>query len=193
MLFELKGQIDLCFIPTGIPLHTSMSIAALEAGANVFVEKPVAGAIQDVRLIEKASIRHKRFVAVGYQNIYLPETVALKRFLVDGKLGEIKQLKSFAMWPRNSIYYNRNNWAGRLRCNNKWVLDSPFNNALAHFLNLLCFFAGNTINSSAELNWIEAELCRANSIESCDTATLRLKTRNGKELFSAQPTLVSKI
>src|SRR5690349_7475539 len=42
MLDKLRGQIDLCFIPTGIHLHEPMTLDALAAGANVFVEKPAA-------------------------------------------------------------------------------------------------------------------------------------------------------
>jgi len=40
MLAEHSGRIDLCLIPTGIPWHARMTIAALRARANVLVEKP---------------------------------------------------------------------------------------------------------------------------------------------------------
>ena len=183
MLKELKGQLDLCFIPTGIYLHTPMTLAALQAGANVMVEKPVTATIQEVEQMAEASRAADKFIAVGYQNIYLPETMRLKELLLSGKLGQIKDLKALALWPRDNVYYNRNNWAGRLRCNGQWVLDSPFNNALAHFLNLLCFYAGDEAEKSAELDWIEAELYRANPIESCDTAAMRVHCRNGRNIF----------
>ena len=37
MLGAFRGRIDLCLIPTGIHWHTRMTIAALEAGANVLL------------------------------------------------------------------------------------------------------------------------------------------------------------
>src|SRR3954463_10938818 len=48
MLRELRGRIDLCLIPTGIAWHARMTIAALQAGANVLVEKPLAGSMAEV-------------------------------------------------------------------------------------------------------------------------------------------------
>ena len=47
MLRDFAGKIDVCFIPTGIALHMPMTVAALEAGANVYVEKPVAPTFAD--------------------------------------------------------------------------------------------------------------------------------------------------
>ncbi len=43
MLRRHAGQIDLCLIPTGIHWHARMTLAALAAGADVLVEKPLAG------------------------------------------------------------------------------------------------------------------------------------------------------
>lgn len=176
MLSEFKNKIDLCFIPTGIAMHAPMSIAAMRAGANVFVEKPVAATVQEVAELNKVSAETGRFVAIGYQNIYQPDAQELKRRLLDGVIGKVRCLKAKAFWPRNNIYYSRNNWAGKLRNNGAWVLDSPFNNALAHFLNLLCFFAGKTFERSADFSSITAELYRANNIESADTASLAIRT-----------------
>ncbi len=44
---EMLGneKLDICFIPTGIHLHAPMTVAALEAGVNVVVEKPAAATV----------------------------------------------------------------------------------------------------------------------------------------------------
>ena len=47
MLEDFDNKIDICFIPTGIAIHAPMSIAAMKAGANVFVEKPIAATVQN--------------------------------------------------------------------------------------------------------------------------------------------------
>lgn len=175
MLNDFKNKIDICFIPTGIPLHKPMTVAAVESGANVFVEKPLAATIQEVNEMKKAQVATGRFVAVGYQTMYSPEVMQIKKMICSGRIGKLKSIKCCALWPRSNAYYNRNNWAGKLKINgNVWVLDSPFNNALAHYLNLICFFAGNETRKSAQINSVQAELYRANKIESTDTACMRI-------------------
>ncbi|XHR31255.1 MAG: Gfo/Idh/MocA family protein [Chthoniobacteraceae bacterium] len=183
MLDELGGQSDLCCIPTGIHLHASMTMDALRAGANVLVEKPAAATIQDVRAMQRCEQETGRFVAVGYQTMYARETFWMKRAILDGKIGELQCIKSRGLWPRLDSYYQRNNWAGRLRRGDTWILDSPFNNALAHQLNMICFLAGTELEQTADLQSIEAELYRAREIESPDTACLRILTREGVPLF----------
>lgn len=64
-----------------------------------------------------------------------------------------------------------------------WVLDSPFNNAVAHQFNMICFLAGTELTRSASLQSVEAELYRAHSIESPDTACLRVTTRENVPLY----------
>ncbi|WOO43267.1 Gfo/Idh/MocA family oxidoreductase [Rubellicoccus peritrichatus] len=183
MLQELDGQIDLCFIPTGIHLHTPMTIAALRAGANVFVEKPAAATIQEVNAMQETERRSNQFVAVGYQTMYASETLWMKEAIINGKIGKIKSIKCRGLWPRFDSYYTRNNWAGRLRVGQDWMLDSPFNNAIGHQLNMICFLAGKELSKSAEIANIQAELYRARSIESADTACMRISTNDDISLY----------
>ncbi len=184
MLKDFKGKIDICFIPTGIPLHKPMTIAAMESGANVYVEKPLAATIQEVNDMKKVQTSTGKFAAVGYQTMYTPELMLIKKTVCSGKLGKIKSIKCCALWPRAESYYNRNNWAGKLKLKGDvWVLDSPFNNALAHQLNQICFFAGKEIAKSAEIKSIQAELYRGNKIESTDTACMRIKTSEDIPLY----------
>ena len=185
MLAELNGEIDLCCIPTGIGTHKDMTIAALEAGANVFVEKPLCATIQDARAIKKAEMKSGKFVIVGYQHIAQPSVIELKRILLSGQLGAVKNLKYMCPAWRFKSYYFRNQWAGKIRLpDGEWILDSPYNNANAHSLNLILYLAGNTFESSAQLKNIKAELYRAKEyIENADTCFMRMETVDGKKLF----------
>jgi predicted dehydrogenase len=178
MLEEQQGRIDLCVVPTGIPLHAEMTCAALAAGANVLVEKPAAATVQDVDRMRRASESAGRFVAVGFQACYAPETLDLKQRLRSGLIGTIHSLKCRGLWPRGARYYGRNGWAGRLRSGGSWILDSPFNNAFSHYLNLMLFWAGPELTSAAQPQEITAELYRARAIESPDTAALRVRASN---------------
>ena len=182
MLEKLKGRVDLCFVPTAIHVHAPMSIDAMRAGADVLVEKPVAAIVQDVHRMQACERETGRFVAVGYQHMYASATARVKNMILAREIGPVRTVKCRALWPRPRSYYERNSWAGRLKAGADWVLDSPFNNALAHYLNLMCFFAGRERERSAEIESVEAELYRANDIESADTACLRIAAAGGVKL-----------
>ncbi len=177
------GETDLCMIPTGTPLHKPMTIAAVEAGMNVLVEKPAAGAIQDVLAMQRAADEHQKTVGIAFQHHYDPGTLKAKRLLLDGRIGEISRVKCRAAWPRPQSYYDRNAWAGSLRQGETWVLDTPANNALAHELALMLFWAGDAQRESTFPVAVEAELYRAYDIESADTTALRFATDTGCEVL----------
>lgn len=69
MFAKYAGKADVCFLPVGIGLHASMSIAAMRAGMNVMLEKPLAATVQEADAIIAAEKETGRFTAVGYQHI----------------------------------------------------------------------------------------------------------------------------
>ena len=179
MLDRHRGRLDLCCIPTGIGWHAEMTIAALAAGANVLVEKPLAATLAEVRAIGAAEAAAGRFVAVAFQDIYQAEALALKQALLAGRIGRVRSVDVIGLWPRPATYYRRNNWAGRIRLNGQAIFDSPVSNAFAHYLNLGLFFAGRDPHRSAAPAAVEADLYRAQAIENYDTVALRIATATG--------------
>jgi len=182
MLRRHAGRIDLCLIPTGIHWHARMAIAALEAGANVLVEKPLASSLMEVEEIRRAEAATGRFVAVGFQDLYEPGSRWLKDELERGVIGEVQSVRFLGVWPRSQDYFTRNDWAGRLHVDGTPVMDSPLNNAFAHFVMLSLFFVGvDPATAAPEIE--SAELLRAHAIESFDTAVIRLRTGRGVRLW----------
>lgn len=179
MLNEEKGKVEICFIPTGIPWHSSMTIAALEAGCHVIVEKPAAALVSEVEAMEAASERVGKSVIVGFQDLMLDSTLEAKKELMQGAIGRIRSIRVMACWPRSVEYYTRNNWAGRIRSEAGWVHDSPVNNALSHYLMMALFFVTPDLWSVAPVRQVEADLYRAQAIENFDTASLRMTTVSG--------------
>ena len=176
------GRIDLCLIPTGIHWHARMTIAALEAGANVLVEKPLAGSVAEVEAIRRVERLTGRFVAVGFQDFYEPGTIWLKHELQRGVIGDLWSVRFLGVWPRPRGYFTRNNWAGRLQVDGVPVMDSPLNNAFAHFVMLSLFLVG--AETTAETPTLDGvELLRAHAIESFDTAVVRSLTARGVKLW----------
>ncbi len=178
------GKVDVCFLPVGIGLHAPMSIAAMRAGMNVFLEKPLTATLQEADEIIAVSKETGRFVAVGYQFMYQPQIEDMKRAILSGKLGRLKTVRGIGLWPRGKAYYARNNWAGKLRTEKGWILDSPVNNALAHYLNLVCYLGGCSQDEMVDLETLQAGLYRANpEIESFDTAFLKMQSVQGVDLL----------
>ena len=186
MFAACEGGIDITFLPVGIGLHAPLAIAAMKSGSNVYIEKPLAATVQEADEIINASDETGRFAIVGYQHICQPGILRIKHAISSGSLGKIKSVKAIGLWPRPHSYYARNSWAGRLKSNGGWILDSPANNALAHYLNIVLFFGGSSERETAEITWSQAALYRArNDIETFDTAFIKMKTRDGADLFFA--------
>jgi predicted dehydrogenase len=183
MLGALNGQVDLLMVPTAIQWHAPMTIAALRAGLHVILEKPVAGTVQEVDAIIAAQAEASRLVAVGFQDLYVPATLDIKRRVLAGQIGTLRKVVVRGQWPRSSAYYARNEWAGRLRVGEAWVLDSPVSNAFAHFLMMGLFWSGESLHAGAEIAEVQAELYRAAHIESFDTACMRARTTSGTEIL----------
>ncbi len=173
MFAREAGRIDLCLIPTGIAWHARLTVAALHAGMHVLVEKPLAGSRVDVESIREAERETGRWVAVGFQDIFSEAAQGLRAEVEGGLLGRLLSVQALGLWPRPVAYYTRNHWAGRLRADDADVLDSPLNNAFAHFVNLGLFFADAARATERAVEFADAELWRVNAIESFDTAVVR--------------------
>ena len=184
-LETLAGGLDLCLIPTPIHWHAEITVAALEFGANVLVEKPLAGSLAQARAIQAAEARTGRWVAVGYQDFYAPSTIEIAQQLAAGRIGRIRSVRWLGLWPRSAEYYRRNGWAGRKVLDDRPVRDSPLNNAMAHYLNLALYWAGAGQGTPAHPERAEAELFRCYPIENFDTAVTRMFTAEGVMIQSA--------
>ncbi len=179
MLREWSGRLDLCIAPTSIHWHKPMTLDALAAGANVLVEKPLAGSVAEGRAILEAARMAGKFVAVGFQDMYGPAIWELKDWLLAGHAGPIESVQVTGSWPRHHDYYTRNDWAGRLLCGGRPVYDSPLNNAFAHFVNLALFLSGSERHEAAEIQSVSGNLWRFYPIETFDTARVCCRSREG--------------
>jgi predicted dehydrogenase len=117
------SRLDLVVIPTPIHLHRTMTCAALAAGVNVLVEKPLAPGERDIDEIEESARAAGRLVGVGFQDLYADTAHELKTELVDGAIGQIRRIRGRACWPRTDAYYNRNQWAGKWQVYGQAVMD----------------------------------------------------------------------
>ena len=156
---------------------------ALDAGANVLLEKPVAGSLAEVDRMIAAEKRHPgQFVAVGFQHTYGAEFQELQKRFLAGEFGRIRQITVFGVWPRNDTYYHRNNWAGKkFAADGTPVWDSPLNNAFAHYLNISLFLCSREPGGSAPGKLLHADLWRARrEIETFDSCKIEVEANGVK-------------
>src|SRR5687768_13988334 len=138
----LARSVEAVWLPLPIDLHLPFTEASLRAGKAVICEKPAAGCVDDVDAMIAARDRAKLPVAIGFQDLYQPAVAQLKQRLAAGEFSRPTSATVIGCWPRSTHYFARNDWAGRCRRDGRWVMDSPANNALAHFLHLALFLLG---------------------------------------------------
>jgi predicted dehydrogenase len=183
-LYDASSDIDLVMMATPIHLHAPHTCYALQHGSSVLCEKPVGATVDDAARMLEAEERADGFAAIGYQWSFSRAIQALKRDVMAGDFGAPGRLKTIACFPRSMQYFQRNDWAGKVRAaDGTPVYDSPVNNATAHYLHNMLYLLGPTRESSANPISVQAELYRANDIENYDTAAVRVIVEGGAELL----------
>ena len=90
-----KEQIDIAIIATPDHWHALNAIAAIGAGAHVFVEKPTGHTILESRAMLNAARAADRTVQVGLHRRIGPHYVSGMKFLKDGNAGDIGAVRMF--------------------------------------------------------------------------------------------------
>lgn len=87
-------EIDAVSICTWNNSHAEISIAALRAGKNVLVEKPLCKTVEEALEVEKAVKDTGKTLQVGFVRRFGTNTKVLKKFIDEGELGEIYYAKA---------------------------------------------------------------------------------------------------
>lgn len=178
------GGFEVVINPTPIHLHAPITKQCLAAGFPVWMEKPPVATIQEFDSLKAAAIKAELPVAVCFNALFSFRVQQLKEELIAGTYGKIKRVKSLGAWIRTHAYFKRNDWAGALKKGDDWIIDGGINNPLAHVLCNSLFFAGSELSTLANPTSVEAELYRANEIESEDTSAIRIQTAEGIEILT---------
>ena len=182
--FYQDKRADYVCIASPIQFHARQTIKALENGATVLCEKPLAPTIQEAHEMLRAQEAVGKEVGIAYQWSFSKAIQSLKKDIIEGVLGKPRRLKTVVLWPRDYKYYNRNNWAGKIKdSSGQWILDSVASNATAHYLHNMFYVLGRKIEDSALPLSLEAELYRANKIENYDTIAARIISEDNVELL----------
>ena len=93
-------NVDAVFIMTPEHLHHPMIMAALKAGKNVYIEKPLAHTIEEGFDIVNAAKKSGKIVQVGTQNRSSSLYKKAKEMVQQGMIGDVHYVRAF--WYRNS-------------------------------------------------------------------------------------------
>ncbi len=169
--FFARHKAELTIINSPVFLHKEQIIKALRNGSHVLCEKPLVPLVQELAELRAEQEKSGKLLGVGFQWSHCDVMRRLKKDILDGKLGRPLSMKSLISWQRFDSYYKGRGWGGLLRDKDgRWLLDSVFTNATAHYLHNTMFLLGDDMFSAAMPKSVFASLYRAKDIESCDTS-----------------------
>jgi len=89
LLREYRSQLDAVFIITPHALHYQQTIACLEAGLDVLLEKPMVVSAEEAIGLMNACDRSRRLLVVAFQGSLSPQIRTASRMLRSGELGDL--------------------------------------------------------------------------------------------------------
>ncbi|MFC2084727.1 Gfo/Idh/MocA family protein [Bacteroidota bacterium] len=182
--YSSGGNADLVVISSPNHFHASQTCLALRNKSNVLCDKPLAITVQEVKQIIDTRNNTGNWVMVGFQWCYSRAILELKKDIMNGVFGKPKRFKTLCLLPRDFSYYSRNDWAGKIRGKKgEWILDSPAQNAMSHFLHNLLFILGNELSSAVRPVKVCSEVYKSYDIENFDTIACRIFTENDIEIL----------
>lgn len=120
---ELLGRdLDAVFIATPDFLHEEMTIAVLQAGQAVYLEKPMAISTAGCDRILQTALDTGSKLFVGHNMRYMPFVLKMRELILSGKIGAVK-----AIWCRHFVghggdYYFKD-WHAERRYSNGLLLQ----------------------------------------------------------------------
>src|ERR671912_1929586 len=171
-LGEMLSGVDLDAVSVCTPsgMHAGDAIAALEAGKDVVIEKPVDVTLEATDRLLEAQRATGRKVAVVSQHRFDAATLAVRDAISTGRFGRLTSGSAEVRWWRSQSYYDSGGWRGTRELDGGGALI----NQSIHSIDLLQWLMGPVVEVTAYTGLIAHE-----RIEVEDTAVAILKFANG--------------
>ncbi|MDD5339654.1 MAG: Gfo/Idh/MocA family oxidoreductase [Candidatus ainarchaeum sp.] len=152
----LKPQAVLVCTPPST--HLELAAKAINAGAHVFIEKPVSDTPDGIGSLEKLAAGKGKMVQVGYNLRYIPALAKLKQVLGAGTYG--KALSARVIFAQYLPYWRpgtdyRQGYTGKKKFGGGIILEA------SHELDYICWLLGKPVKLS----------CAARKVSSLDVDT----------------------
>lgn len=136
-------EVDAVYIATPPRFHLEHTLAALAAGKDVYLEKPMAMSADECRQIIKAEEKSKNKLALAHYRRALPAFTRIRELIEDGTLGTVRlaELNFFLPESNNLIPDNGDNW----RVNPAISGGGLFHDLSPHMFDLLLVYFGEPL------------------------------------------------
>lgn len=165
-------EIDVVHICTPHYLHKEMAVAALSAGKNIVLEKPLSIMQSELDEILAAYRASGKKACIMLQNRTNYAIAAMKRLIEsDDTLGKMRGICGFMTWNRGQDYYSADPWRG------KWATEGGglLINQAIHMIDLIDWLGGGI---QAVKSHISAKIL-GGEVEVEDTADALFLMNNG--------------
>lgn len=95
-----EQQLDMVSVCLPNAMHAEATIAALEAGAHVLCEKPMAPTVSQARQMMAAAQRTGKKIMIAYNYRYRADVQWMRRMIRNGQLGQVYHV--YATWRRET-------------------------------------------------------------------------------------------
>lgn len=172
---ELLARPDIDAVVIAVPsgLHAEVTIASLDAGKHVFLEKPIEVTVEAADRIREAEQRSGRILSIASQRRFAAENQYLKSLVAEGKLGRLTSATVEVPLWRSQEYYDSGAWRGT------WKLDGggALMNQGVHLVDLTLWLLGEVEELFAFTGLLAHE-----RIEVEDTVTVTARMSSGAQL-----------
>lgn len=95
-----EKDLDIVIIATPDHWHALPTIAAVQAGADVYVQKPIGVDVLECQAMVAAARKHQRVVQVGTQRRSTPHLFEARELIQEGRLGRIGLVETYCYGRR---------------------------------------------------------------------------------------------
>jgi len=105
----LQSEVSAFIIATPAPTHYQISLKALQAGKDVFIEKPITLRIDEARHLAEYANLNNQVLMVGHLLLYQPAIRWMEEYLATGKAGKILHIAAQRV-KLGKVRQNENVW-----------------------------------------------------------------------------------
>lgn len=179
MLAQAKPEVVIVATPPFT--HAPIALDAIEAGCDVYLEKPPVLSPAEHDRLAAALQATGRVCQVGFQALGSHAFRRLRAALDSGAVGEVQAVSCHGAWQREDWYWNRSPWAGKREFGGRPSVDGALANPFAHALmQCLATIPPSTIDA------VEVERYKARDhLEVDETGCVRVRLGSGQTIVVA--------
>jgi predicted dehydrogenase/threonine dehydrogenase-like Zn-dependent dehydrogenase len=153
-------DVDLVFITTRHNQHASLTVEALNAGKNVFIEKPLALNQKELDSVMEAYGKSNKSISVGFNRRFSPHIQKAKSLVGNSSMNVIATM--------NAGFISNNSWVQDLKVGGGRIIGEA-----CHYIDLITFLTGSTVKA------VCMNSMGTNPNENTDNSSILLRYENG--------------